>query len=120
MQQHARLWEEKFGSIDADLYDKHDVEVLALIPQEQLLVYDVREGWPRLCESLEKEAPKEEYPNLNDTKAMQAMYYGFMIYGALTWAVYMGGPAGLAFLAVRSEGGEGSRERDVYVSVGKG
>ena len=44
VQQYHELRVKKFGAIDADLYDKHSAEVQRIVPADQLLVYDVREG----------------------------------------------------------------------------
>lgn len=45
-------------------YD-HIREVIAFVPKEQLLVYDVREGWEPLCSFLSVPIPAEEFPHLN-------------------------------------------------------
>lgn len=44
-----------------------------LVPPERLLEYDVREGWGPLCEFLERECPKEEFPSGNDGGDFKAL-----------------------------------------------
>ena len=38
----------------------------ALIPDSQLLVFEVKHGWGPLCEFLEVPAPDEPFPRTND------------------------------------------------------
>lgn len=44
----------------------HNDAVRATIPSEQLLVFEVRDGWVPLCEFLEVPAPDEPFPRTND------------------------------------------------------
>jgi hypothetical protein len=48
------------------VFREHNAHVKRIVPRENLLIYDVREGWEPLCEFLGKSVPKTEYPNLND------------------------------------------------------
>lgn len=45
---------------------KHYEIVRSLVPSERLLEYEVRDGWGPLCEFLELERPKEEFPSGNN------------------------------------------------------
>lgn len=45
----------------------HEADVIASIPEEELLVYDVAEGWPPLCSFLGTAVPDEPFPRLNST-----------------------------------------------------
>ena len=69
----AKMWIKKFGSVGPQVYDGHNDEVKALIPKEQLLVYDVREGWEPLCKFLDVAVPDEPFPRLNDSQAMKSI-----------------------------------------------
>ena len=40
-----------------------------MVPDEQLLVYKVGEGWDRLCEFLDKDVPDTEFPHENKAGA---------------------------------------------------
>ncbi len=44
----------------------HNEAVKNLIPADQLLVFQVKEGWGPLCEFLEKPVPSEPFPRTND------------------------------------------------------
>jgi hypothetical protein len=60
------IWEDTFGgSLE---------EVRRRVPQEKLLVYEVKEGWGPLCEFLGVEVPREmPFPHLNDTGTFRTM-----------------------------------------------
>jgi hypothetical protein len=47
-------------------FDAWTEEVKANVPADQLLVYDVTEGWGPLCEFLEVKVPEEPMPRVND------------------------------------------------------
>jgi hypothetical protein len=48
---------------------KHNEEVIATVPPERLLVFDVREGWEPLCKFLGHPIPRMEFPNTNSGNA---------------------------------------------------
>ena len=47
------------------VYERHNAEVQGTIPDDRLLVYDVRDGWDPLCRFLGAAVPAEPFPNLN-------------------------------------------------------
>jgi hypothetical protein len=44
----------------------HNEAVRSTIPAEQLLIYEVKQGWGPLCEFLDVDAPDEAFPRTND------------------------------------------------------
>ncbi len=44
----------------------HNEAVKSTIPAEQLLVYEVKQGWEPLCAFLDKEVPPDPFPRTND------------------------------------------------------
>ena len=46
-------------------YREHNERVMAVIPKESLLVYNVTQRWKPLCEFLGCEIPEEDFPWLN-------------------------------------------------------
>lgn len=50
----------------AERYEAHNKAVVDLIPPEQLLVYQVKEGWEPLCQFLNVEAPATAFPRTNN------------------------------------------------------
>jgi hypothetical protein len=55
-----------------DYFRRHVEEVKATIAPERLLVYEVGEGWPRLCEFLGVPVPAEPYPSENSRQEFQS------------------------------------------------
>jgi Sulfotransferase domain len=56
-----------------DVFNQHIDRVQMSVPQGQLLVYDVREGWGPLCKFLELPIPVgKPFPHLNDAAEFQA------------------------------------------------
>jgi sulfotransferase family protein len=62
-------FEDKAHAIE--VFERHNREVLRRLPEGQLLVYEVKQGWGPLCEFLGVEAPEEPFPRLNDTAEMR-------------------------------------------------
>jgi len=54
------------------VYLAHVEEVKKIVPADQLLIYEVKEGWEPLCKFLGKPVPSVPYPNVNDTAEFQA------------------------------------------------
>lgn len=48
-------------------FRRHTDEVKAAIPAERLLIFEVGEGWERLCKFLGVPVPKEPFPSENST-----------------------------------------------------
>lgn len=53
-----------------EIYERHNAEVRAGVPADQLLVYEVRQGWEPLCAFLGVPVPDEPYPHLNDSASL--------------------------------------------------
>ena len=41
------------------------------VPQEKLLIFNVKDGWEPLCNFLELPIPEEPFPNSNDSEKMK-------------------------------------------------
>lgn len=69
------VWHRDFGGRFEDrshalrTYHTHLEEVRRTIPEERLLVFDVREGWGPLCTFLGVPVPAEPFPHLNDRES---------------------------------------------------
>jgi hypothetical protein len=50
-----------------DVLRAHEADVIASVPPEQLLVFDVRDGWEPLCAFLDVAVPDTEFPRTNST-----------------------------------------------------
>jgi len=69
---------ERFGDrkFMTDHFRRHTDEVKAAIAPERLLVYEVGEGWDRLCAFLGVPIPDEPYPSENSRAEFQARLRG--------------------------------------------
>jgi hypothetical protein len=50
-----------------DAFNKHVAEVRDSVPADQLLVYQVSEGWGALCDFLGVPTPDEDFPHVNES-----------------------------------------------------
>jgi len=64
------LWDKPAGWLEG-LYAVHNDHVLANVPKEQLLEFQVTQGWEPLCKFLGKPIPDEPFPHVNDSKSME-------------------------------------------------
>lgn len=73
-----------FGHIAPDrdsmisVYEQHNAEVKELIPRDRLLVYDVKQGWPPLCEFLGVPVPDRPFPRSNSRAQFAATIDGML------------------------------------------
>ena len=63
------------------------MQVTREIPQAQLLVFDVREGWEPLCSFLEVAVPEESFPRGNDTQEMMVRLRTMKRNSFLLWSL---------------------------------
>lgn len=56
----AHGWRQQPDGWLADQYEKHNAHVIANVPQDKLLVFNVKEGWEPLCKFLECEVPSDQ------------------------------------------------------------
>jgi hypothetical protein len=54
-----------------EVFDRWNEEVKRRVPQDKLLVYEVKEGWEPLCEFLGVEVPDEPFPRANVAAEMR-------------------------------------------------
>jgi hypothetical protein len=56
-----------------EVFNRHIEEVKRVVPKDQLLVYQVSEGWGPLCSFLGAPIPEDQpFPHLNDAAEFQA------------------------------------------------
>lgn len=53
-------------------YEEYNAVIQRIVPQENLLVFNVKQGWEPLCKFLGKEIPPWEFPRGNDTETFLA------------------------------------------------
>lgn len=99
---HVRLLRD-WGSIGPDMYGKHNQQVRDLVPKDQLLEYNVKQGWGPLCRFLEMDVPDKPFPKLNEGGSIKAIYLGQQIFGAATWLFYLACLASAMYVAARPQ-----------------
>jgi hypothetical protein len=97
------------------IFEEHNREVVATVPLERLLVFDVKEGWEPLCAFLGVPVPAgEPFPHLNDAADFsrrqrdQYLQIALMLLPALG-AASAGGAAGLVLGLSRRRGKQSAR-----------
>jgi hypothetical protein len=61
-----------------NVFYKHIEDVKTHVPENNLLIYDVAEGWQPLCAFLELPLPKEDFPHLNKKEDFHEMVKGMI------------------------------------------
>jgi hypothetical protein len=70
----ARFFETMMGALPADqgdratmieMFNRHNAEVMATVPKERMLVYEVKQGWGPLCAFLGVAEPEAPFPREN-------------------------------------------------------
>lgn len=89
-----------------EVFNRHNEEVRQRVPEERLLIYEVKEGWGPLCEFLGVEEPDKPFPHRNDTAEVQRLILVTRILSvAIPTALALMGIAALVLLIrVFSEG----------------
>ena len=73
----AMVWDGLFGGRFTDkehaieVFHKHNQDVVQNVDPDNLLVYDVKQGWEPLCAFLGVDVPPEDFPHVNDTESMR-------------------------------------------------
>lgn len=87
------IWQGTFHSNFADkayaiaIFNQHIAEVKRVVPPQQLLVYEVKQGWAPLCDFLDVPVPADKpFPRLNDSAQFQQAFRKRIAYGLLAFA----------------------------------
>ncbi len=79
------------------VYRDHIARVKATTRHDQLLVFEVKDGWEPLCNFLNVPVPENDYPHLNDAAQIRRMIHAFHAVGWLLLAGLLGGLGTLLF-----------------------
>ena len=55
---------------------RHNAAVREAIAPDRLLVFEVAEGWEKLCSFLDRPVPEEDFPRLNDSASFRDRFSG--------------------------------------------
>ncbi|CAF1124470.1 unnamed protein product, partial [Didymodactylos carnosus] len=58
-------------SYTIDIFNRHNDAVKRTVPENRLLVFDVKQGWKPLCDFLDAPVPNTPFPRINDTAEYQ-------------------------------------------------
>ena len=70
------IWDGTFGGCFEDrehaieVFERHNQQVRSTVPDDQLLVYQVGQGWEPLCEFLDVDVPEEDFPHVNEAASL--------------------------------------------------
>jgi hypothetical protein len=92
------LFDGRFGDRDHAIavYRRWTEHVIATVPADQLLVFDVAEGWEPLCAFLDVTVPDTPFPRVNDRAEMMRRLYAARVAGYALPAVAASGVAAAA------------------------
>lgn len=97
------IWERVFHNKFEDkeyamkVYEDWTEEVKRSIPEDRLLIFNVKEGWGPLCKFLDVPEPDIPFPHINDTKSMNrnfklakiaAHLFPVALLGGISWLIY--------------------------------
>merc|ERR1719245_296105 len=82
-----------------EFFHEHVEEVKKHVPEDKLLVFEVKQGWKPLCDFLEVPVPDSVFPRINDTEAMQEAGRNILV---ASWFMIVIVPLGLFLLAYLS------------------
>lgn len=54
-----------------EVFERHTAEVVAGVPADRLLVFDVAQGWEPLCAFLDVDVPDVPFPRVNDAASIR-------------------------------------------------
>lgn len=75
-------------------FNRHIEDVKQSIPEDQLLIFDVKDGWEPVCCFLEVPVPEGAFPHVNQRAAMKSLMFfvflfSMMIFISLGYLVYL-------------------------------
>ncbi|CAF3750791.1 unnamed protein product [Rotaria sordida] len=82
-----KKWMTEYGEIGPRIHDLYNARVINENKKDELLVFNVKEGWPPLCKFLNVPIPTDiPFPNVNDTKYIQHAFFKARLFGWSAWA----------------------------------
>ena len=72
------------------VYDAHHAWLNEIVPADRLVFFDVKDGWPPLCQALGVDIPDAPFPRLNDAKSIEDVFKAFAVQGLMRWAGFFG------------------------------
>jgi hypothetical protein len=81
-----KKWNKEYGPMRPAIHDLYNRRVINENKEDELLVYNVKEGWPPLCKFLKVDIPQNiPFPKVNDTKVFNRKIMFAQIMGLFSW-----------------------------------
>lgn len=81
-----KKWTRDYGCISSSLHEQHNRRVIDENPPNEILIYNVKEGWGPLCKFLQVDIPENvPFPNINDTKQFRRKTNYGRLMGLCCW-----------------------------------
>lgn len=62
-------WDDDFDANGRMFWQEYNRKIRELVSPDNLLVFELGEGWDRLCEFLGKKVPEVEFPNSDEARS---------------------------------------------------
>ena len=62
-------WDDDFDANGLKFWREYNRKIRELVSPDNLLVFELGEGWDRLCEFLGKKVPEVEFPNSDEARS---------------------------------------------------
>ena len=85
----------KYPENRVQYYEDWVAYVKRTVPEDRLLVFNVKEGWEPLCKFLDLPIPDQPFPRTNDTNFIKSLIQSGKLQGFLT---FLGLPSLLAII----------------------
>ncbi|KAI0547953.1 hypothetical protein F4679DRAFT_340767 [Xylaria curta] len=82
------------------ILEAHEEKVRSLVPKDQLLEMDLKDGWEPLCKFLKVPIPSEPFPRANDAKAADQYATKVLLKVLLVWVSLLAGTGAIVYLGV--------------------
>jgi len=115
-------WKPQYGQNLENIgwYDKHTEWVRSIVPKDQLLEFNVKEGWAPLCKFLDVPVPDMPFPRTNESSMLNRNITNSIRLGLAAWAGYAGMLGALLYLFVFSDVGKRSLSRVATMAMAVG
>jgi hypothetical protein len=81
----GKQWAAEYGGFGPWIHDRHNARVIRENNEKELLVFNVKEGWPPLCKFLQVDIPDVPFPNVNDAQQIKRILALLRILGWGAW-----------------------------------
>ncbi|KAH8653733.1 P-loop containing nucleoside triphosphate hydrolase protein [Xylariales sp. PMI_506] len=101
--QRSEMYQQVTGKVPEsygpELLEYHNQMITSLVPRDNLLIMDLKDGWGPLCKFLGKPVPNEPFPQANDVEAMKGTAQKLLIKALLIWLGILGAAGGSCYIA---------------------